>query len=136
MEIGKLFNQITTGLSFSQDRYKTREVVHTVLEKIGPNLEKNDFEALHKLNICAPSLSTLSIAVPNDEMPTVWLSPEIENTNDLEAAEHATVKAFAEGIALTRNIARNRLEAETRKMLDTWKYPATTHTAQPARASA
>lgn len=126
--ITNLTIKITSGTLFNPERHRTKQAVETVLSKIGGNLDRTNFDALENLEFCAPSDKPLFTVLSSSEKPVVYLSPGIESIDNIQA-ENWAARAFAEGIATAKGVAKTKIVHEVNQMLQAWDYPTEERTA-------
>jgi len=119
--------QLTGGIFFAQGRNITRGVIERVVRKIAPVLKKNDADNLFSLEICAPDRTSFYETLPAGTTPMVWLSPEIEQVNDQEAAENIVATGLARALLVWQGIGRAQLDQRTKELVNTWGYVPTPH---------
>lgn len=136
--LDRLGQDITKGDFFNQDRHIAKTAVLNVLNRIaiGGHLETKDLAALQTLTVCAPPVNVLATVAPPTEKTAVWILPNLEFSNDPDAAEQEIARAFAEAVCSEKDIPEGRISTEINRLLQTWGFPTASNTEQAARAGA
>lgn len=122
MERTKLYEHLTEGAFFTDDRVFTKRCIEQILTDVPFN--ETDLDALDSIEVLAPASEELAVIMPARSVPSVWFSPMLENEPP-EIAKRKICWALACAIAIGKGLEPDQVITDAKYSMRRWGFPAT-----------